>query len=294
MSTWVPPKFAKMGFGPIEMDVLLDTAKLPEHRRLSSTRTELESREEARSWLADQGLLHILRAEPGLSWFSDSWVLSSSGIELYEEYKKENAEAVARAVGPGPAGRTVTDRTGCPNDLRSESGPPYKVEQSGDFYVVRLTRDLEVGSSGKSIPGGTTLGTVNERGTISVRRSSGYVPRGYTEAAKSLLDAARIDLKNSGRIMAKERAREAAEEQKTGNFVVKIDDGPTLRAHDFKRAQTQAEKALLTRPLGTKARFYRALSGTTTREGIPWTLPFHVMEAYEWNGQKRFKQSSGA
>ncbi len=85
MSTWVPPKFAKMGFGPIEMDVLLDTAKLPEHRRLPSNLVY----DKARSWLADQGLIHLLRAEPELSSFSDHWVLSSSGIELYEEYKSE-------------------------------------------------------------------------------------------------------------------------------------------------------------------------------------------------------------
>ena len=94
----------------------------------------------------------------------------------------------------------------------------FTIEKSefGPFFVVKLARDLEVGSSGKSITAGTTLGTINERGTIRISRSAGYVPRGYTESAKSLLEAARHDLKESGQIMKRQRARELAEEQASG------------------------------------------------------------------------------
>jgi len=155
------------------------------------------------------------------------------------------------------------------------------------LFVVKLTRALAVGSAGRSVPAGTTLGTVNEKGTIKVWRSAGYVPRGYTEAAKSLLDAARHDLKESGQIMAKQRAREKTEEQEQGSFVVKIDGGPTLRAHDMPRARAMAEAELLTRPIGTQARYFRAQAGDTPRTGVPWTEPFHIDEVYEWNGQKK-------
>jgi hypothetical protein len=172
------------------------------------------------------------------------------------------------------------------------TGGAYAIEQSGGLFVVKLTRPLEVGSAGRSVPAGTTLGTINERGTISVWRSSGSVPRGYSEAARSMLDAARSDLKREGRIMAKQRAREAAEEQVSGSFIVKVEGGPEFRAHDFARARSRVESELLTRPIGTKARFYRASAGGGERTGIPWTEPFHVEEVYEWNGMKRVKGSS--
>lgn len=170
---------------------------------------------------------------------------------------------------------------------RSSTSGSYAIEQSGGLFVVKLTQPLQVGSSGKSVPAGTTLGTINERGTISVWRSAGYVPRGYSESARIMLDAARSDLKREGRIMAKQRAHEAAEEQTTGSFIVKIDGGPEFRSHDFTRARSRAESELLTRPVGTKARFYRALAGGGERTGIPWTEPFHVEQVYEWNGQKK-------
>src|SRR5271154_2298586 len=80
----------------------------------------------------------------------------------------------------------------------------FEIEQNGKLFVVKLTRDLQVGSAGKSVPAGTTLGTINEKGTIKVWRSGGYVPRGYVDSAKSLLNSAKIDLKAAGRIMAKE------------------------------------------------------------------------------------------
>lgn len=173
-------------------------------------------------------------------------------------------------------------------------GGSFAIEQSGGLFIVKLTRSLEVGSAGRSIPAGTTLGTINERGTISVWRPAGYVPRGYTEAARSMLDAARSDLKRDARIMSKVRAREAAEEQATGSVIVKIDGGPEFRSHDFARARARAESELLSRPVGTKARFYRAgVGGRTTWSdgrpltGVPWTEPFHVEEVYEWNGQKK-------
>jgi len=160
----------------------------------------------------------------------------------------------------------------------------FAIEQSGGLFTVKLTRSMQL-SSGKEIPAGKTLGTINERGTISVWRSAGSNPRGYSEAAKSLLNAAKSDLKSAGRIMAGARAREKAEEQSSGSFIVKVDGGPTFRAHDFLRARAMAETELLTRPIGTQAKFYR--HSETGRTGNPWTEPFHVEETYEWSGQKR-------
>ena len=66
---------------------------------------------------------------------------------------------------------------------------------------------------------------------------------------------------------------------------VQVDGGPTFRAHDFLRARAMAETELLTRPIGTQAKFYR--HSETGRTGNPWTEPFHVEETYEWSGQKR-------
>ena len=187
---------------------------------------------------------------------------------------------------------------------RAASGPlpageKYAIEQSGNLFLVKLTRDLDVGG-GKSVAAGRTLGTINERGTLSVWRSAGYNPRGYGEIAKILLEDARHALKSSGHIMARQRAKEAAEEQASGSFIVKIGNS-TSRFHSFDRARTEVEKALLTMPVGTQAKFYRAgVSGRTTwadgrpLEGIPWTEPFHIMETYEWNGQKRVGMPRGA
>ena len=172
----------------------------------------------------------------------------------------------------------------------------FTIEKSefGPFFVVKLTRDLAVGSGGRSVPAGTTLGTINERGTIRISRSAGYVPRGYTESAKSLLEAARHDLKESGQIMKRQRARELAEEQASGSFIAKIDGGPTIRGHDMPSTRAKVEAELLTRPVGTQAKFYRAptvpgepVGPGTKYEGIPWDKPFHIEETYEWNEQKR-------
>lgn len=180
---------------------------------------------------------------------------------------------------------------------RSTAGGTFEIEQSGGLFVVKLTRELQVGSAGKSVPAGTTLGTVNEKGTIKVWRSSGYVPRGYAESAKILLNDAKHDLKAAGRIMAKERARETAAEQAEGDFIAKVDGGPTLRGHDMPRLRAKVEAELLTRPVGTQAKFFRA--GPSHWEdgrplvGIPWTEPFHIEETYEWNNQKRVGMAKG-
>lgn len=157
----------------------------------------------------------------------------------------------------------------------------FVIEQSGGLFLVKLTRPVGL-RSGKEIPAGKTLGTINERGTISVWRSAGYNPRGYSEAARSLLDAARSELKSSGRIMAKQRARETAEEQATGSFIVKV-GGVTRRFHEFKRANDWAESHLNGMPNGVRAEFFRGLGeGATPRTGMPWDVPFHILEKNEY------------
>lgn len=177
-----------------------------------------------------------------------------------------------------------------PRRYGRSDGRSFSIEQSGNLFVVTLTRPLQVGSAGREVAAGTRLGTINERGTISVWRSAGSVPRGYTQSARILLEDARRELKAAGRILAKQRAREAATEQAEGSFIVKI-GGETLRFHDFARARAGTEAILLTKPVGTKARFYRAGPATwqdgRPLTGSPWTEPFHVEETYEWNGQKR-------
>lgn len=173
---------------------------------------------------------------------------------------------------------------------------PFTIEQSGNLFLVKLTGAYSMGS-GKEIPAGKTLGTINERGTISVWRSAGYNPRGYGEIAKILLNDAKHDLKSEGRIMAKQRAKEAAHEQKSGSFIVRIDGGDEGRFHDFARARAYAEEELLDRNVGTQAKFYRAGPGTWSdgrpMTGAPWTEPFHIEETYEWNGQKRVGMPRG-
>lgn len=67
--------------------------------------------------------------------------------------------------------------------------------------------ELEITTT-RRLPYGTTIGAINERGTISVWRPAASVPRNYNRAARAMLERARQELWESGRLRKRPAARE--------------------------------------------------------------------------------------
>lgn len=129
--------------------------------------------------------------------------------------------------------------------------------------------ELEITAT-RRLPYGTTIGAINERGTISVSRPAASVPRNYNRAARAMLERARQELWDSGRLRNRPAERRRKEEQRTGQFIVRIDDGQTSRFHEVRPAMDWAE-ARLKSGRGQRAEFYH-------ESGFYQYWPFQALE----------------
>lgn len=92
--------------------------------------------------------------------------------------------------------------------------------------------ELEITAT-RRLPYGTTIGAINERGTISVWRPAASVPRNYNRAARYMLERARQELWDSGRLRNRPAERRRKEEERTGSFIVRLEGGESSRFHEI-------------------------------------------------------------
>jgi hypothetical protein len=67
-------------------------------------------------------------------------------------------------------------------------------------FTVHVDKDELRCDGGKLLPYGTTIGTINERGTVKVWMPAAYTPRGYKSAAKRVLEEERDKLRREGKV----------------------------------------------------------------------------------------------
>lgn len=70
----------------------------------------------------------------------------------------------------------------------------------GDYYVVLVEKDELQVESGKRLPYITYIGTIDLDGKINVWTPAAYKPRGYPKAAQAMLEQARDQLREEGKI----------------------------------------------------------------------------------------------
>jgi hypothetical protein len=69
-----------------------------------------------------------------------------------------------------------------------------------DYFVVLVDKDELQVESGKRLPYSTYIGTIQLDGKINLWTPAAYKPRGYPKAARELLEQARDQLKEEGKI----------------------------------------------------------------------------------------------
>lgn len=71
------------------------------------------------------------------------------------------------------------------------------------FWVVSVDKDELHVASGRSIPYGAWIGTIDDYGKINIWTPAAYVPRGYKEAARLKLEEARQKLYDRGELKSR-------------------------------------------------------------------------------------------
>ena len=142
---------------------------------------------------------------------------------------------------------------------RSEHGPWWVV--SVDAHQLRLTAD-------RTWPYASSVGDINDRGTLRVARPAASLPRNWSQVARRALEDARSALYASGQLRNLPEERRRRREEREGSFLVRLNTGETSRFDEMPRAMSWAEQQMAT---GTSflADFHRIRSdGTETEDPI--------------------------
>ena len=155
-----------------------------------------------------------------------------------------------------------------------------KAELKGNLWVISVDpNELHITAT-RSWPYASTIGTINQRGTLSVWRPATGAPRNWGQLARYKLEEARSELYRKGELVDRKAVKSRKEEEKTGSFIVRLSNGKSSRFHEMKRGVVWAEEHLKGKTTGTVAEFYRSHPSAEYVKGhgvIPWTKPFHVL-----------------
>jgi hypothetical protein len=119
-----------------------------------------------------------------------------------------------------------------------------RIEQvSPRLWAVHVEpNELELTAT-RRYPYSSLIGFINERGTLRTSGPAG-APRGFSRAARALLERARRQLWESGALRNRPEERWKREEARTGTFIALLDTGETRRFHSSARANEWLDDSL--------------------------------------------------
>lgn len=79
---WIPPEMYREGLTPLDLEILIDTARRPLQRRVPGYLMQDRAREK----LAAMGLLRWHRTQRGVASLGDYYVLTPAGTALVRRY----------------------------------------------------------------------------------------------------------------------------------------------------------------------------------------------------------------